>query len=181
MLPFPSSLQATLMRRPHPSFHALRFKNGCQKIFTVCTTPRRMNLMQWILRLLTQRPQRTDGDTQISYLLWLVPIHPWGEVICIPPSWPSVGQIWRLVSVWWYVLPRYRFLWCFHFSHYQEYACRQGTWYWMRNEEKECKRIIHAHWHHQYHFFWNSMQRGWLYHGIWGLLHSYYWRFTYQY
>ena len=131
MLPLPSSLWVALMRISHPSFHALIIKKRCQTTFTACNTPRRMHLMQWISRRPPQRLQRTDGGSQNVWLLWLVPSHPWGGVICTPPIWLSVSQSWRLVSVWWYVIPRYLFLWCLQFAHYQEYACRKGPWYWL--------------------------------------------------
>ena len=138
------------MRIPHPNFHALRFKKGCRTTFTSCTTLRRMHMMWWISRHITQRLQRMYGGAQTLCLLWMVPSHPWGGVICIPPSWPSVSQSRRLISVWWDVLPNYGFLWCFHFSHYQVYACRQGPWYWLWNEKSQCQSIIHAHWRQQY-------------------------------
>ena len=103
-----------------------------------------------------------------------------GGVIFTLPRWPSVSQRWWLVSVWWEVLPRYWFMWCFHFSHYQGYACRQGPWYWLQTKERKFQSIIHTHWRQRYQKNWNSMQIGWIYHGLWGLLHSLYWRWTYQ-
>ena len=126
MLPLPSSLRVALMRRPHPSLYDLRFKNRCQTAFTAWNTPQRMHLMQWISRRLTQRHQRTGGGAPNVCLLWLVPSYLWGDVICIPPRWPSLSKAWWLIYVWWEVLTRYWFLWCFHFVHYQRYACRQG-------------------------------------------------------
>ena len=88
MLPFPSSLRATLMRRTHPSFYYLIFKKGCWTTFTACTTPRRMHLMRWISRRLTKRLQRMYDGAQNACLLWMVPSHLCGGVICIPPRTP---------------------------------------------------------------------------------------------
>ena len=44
--------------------------------------------MWWISRRLTKRLQRMYGGAQNACLLWMVPRHPCGGVICIPPRRP---------------------------------------------------------------------------------------------